>query len=135
MGHDIAGTHIMVPAQGLARDRNILAASVTRTRRLGEIHTTTWPQLVLDTIYHAHDLGAQVLVRVQWQGRGKLSVGPDGRKVVFAPNARQCRFLDQAHQLTLLNSVGMVDVPHMFLQAIQKMATDQWREVEHRLQK
>ena len=131
MGHHVAASLVMVPAEGLPRDGDILAATVARTRRLGKIHATPGPQLVLDAIDHAHDLRPQVLVGIQGQCRGKLPIGPDGREVILAAYACQRGLLDQAHQLALLHGIGMVDEAGMLLHARQEMTADKWCEIYH----
>ena len=127
----IACPNIMIPTERFAGDGDILAATVTRTRRLGKIHATPRPQLVLDAIDHAHDLRPQVLVGVQGQCRSKLPISPDGREVIFTSYARQGGFLDQAHQLALLHGIGMVDEAGMLLHARQEMTADKWCEIYH----
>ena len=78
MGHHVTAALVVIPAEGLPRDGDILAASVARARRLRKIHATPWPQFILGAVDHAHNVGLQILVGEQGQGRGKLAVGPDG---------------------------------------------------------
>ena len=131
MGHHVATALIVVPLETFARDGDILAATVARSRGLRKINAQAWPQFVFGAIDHAHNLRLQVLIAVQRQRRSKLAIGAYRREVIFTPDVRQGSLLDQAHEFTLLHRISMVNVAHMLLQAPQETATEQWREVYH----
>ena len=95
--HHIARALIMIGLQRVGGDGYVFAFAIGSARRLGKVEAFATPQHIRLARNHAHDLGAQVLVAIQRNRGGKLTIGAHVRKVVFAAKFGERRTLDEFH--------------------------------------